>query len=116
MKIIQANYLRCIDLCLDIISDCKSKGSHSLETSAAKTAATMKTCLLHQIFLSCSIVSVLLIASGKVDGKAVARRHSTRNDTDSSCNQEISNIITTFNTVKRDLEQLKRSTDTNIKS
>ena len=71
----------------------------------------MKICLSNQMSLLYSILLTLLVASGNVNGKAVARHPSTRNDTDSSCNQEISNILTTFNTVKRDLEQLKRSTD-----
>ena len=74
----------------------------------------MKICLSNQMSLLYLTLLTLLIASGKVDGKAVARHHSTRNETDSSCNQEISNIITAFNTVKRDLEELKRST--NIKT
>ena len=73
----------------------------------------MKLCLLTLSYLT--LLALLIIANGKVDGKAVARRHSTRNDTDSSCNQEISNIITAFNTVKRDLEELKRNTDRNLK-
>ena len=76
----------------------------------------MKICLSNQMSLLYLTLLTLLIASGKVNGKAVARRHSTRNDTDSGCNQEISNNITAFNTVKRDLEELKRNTDTNIKS
>ena len=73
----------------------------------------MKLCLLTLSYL---ILLTLLIVSGKVNGKAVARRHSIRNDTDSSCNQDISNIITAFNSVKRDLEELKRSTDRSPKS
>ena len=72
----------------------------------------MKLCLLTLSYLT---ILALLIASGKANAKAVARRHSTRNDTDSGCNQEISNIITAFNTVKRDLEELKRNTDRNLK-
>ena len=71
----------------------------------------MKICLPNRMSLLYLTLLTVLIASDKVNGKAVTRHHSTRNDTDSSCNQEISNIITAFNTVKRDLEELKRSTD-----
>ena len=71
----------------------------------------MKICLPNRMSLLYLTFLTLLVAIGKVNGKAVARRHSTRNDTDSSCNREITNILTTFNTVKRDLEELKRSTD-----
>ena len=69
--------------------------------------------LLHLSYLT---LLALLIASAKVNGKAIARGISTRNDTDNSCNQEISNIITAFNTVKRDLKELKRNTDIKHKS
>ena len=59
---------------------------------------------------------MVLVASSKVNGKAVSRRHSTRNDTDDNCADEINDIMIAFNIVKRDLEELKRRTDIQIKS
>ena len=69
----------------------------------------MKTCLM--MILSHFILLTLLIVSDKTNGKAVAKIQSTSNTTDSNCDQEINNIITAFNNVKRDLEELKRNTD-----
>ena len=76
----------------------------------------MKICILTQLSLLYLTLLTILVVNEKTNGTVVVRRHSTINDTDSSCIEEINDIMTAFDTVKKDLETLRRNMDKSIKS